>query len=84
MYRIEAPWQWDERHYGYGLWMTKRNGEMFRQYVVGGDPGVAFISGVFPAAYNGNTVDITIIGNTEDPAWGLSNALTAALFPEKS
>lgn len=68
----------DGKHYGYGVWIDQRDGAVFRQGVVGADPGVAFVSGVFPAHH----AEITIIGNTESPTWGLSEALTAALFPE--
>lgn len=38
-----------ENYYGYGVWITKRDGEMFKYHVMGYDPGVSFHSAVYPA-----------------------------------
>lgn len=52
-------------HYGYGVWIRKEGGQIKRRYAQGEDPGVSFISAVYPAL----NVELTIIGNTESGAW---------------
>ncbi|WP_342561932.1 serine hydrolase [Paenibacillus sp. FSL R7-0345] len=36
-------------HYGYGVWITKRDGEVYKYHVMGYDPGVSFHSAYYPA-----------------------------------
>ncbi|KWW21096.1 penicillin-binding protein [Peribacillus simplex] len=36
-------------YYGYGLWISKKNGEIFKYHIMGYDPGVSFHSAVYPA-----------------------------------
>jgi len=66
----------EDRYYGYGVWMIKRNDTVATYYVEGWDPGVAFISAFDPES---ETL-ITIIGNTNKPVWpiyeGIKDALT--------
>lgn len=35
-------------HYGYGIWIDQRDGEIFKYYLMGYDPGANFHSAVFP------------------------------------
>ncbi|MFD0712160.1 serine hydrolase domain-containing protein [Paenibacillus sp. GCM10027626] len=36
-------------HYGYGVWITIINNEIFKYFVMGGDPGVVIQSSYYPA-----------------------------------
>ncbi|MEI5909302.1 serine hydrolase [Bacillus spongiae] len=38
----------DEEYYGYGIWIRKRNGEIYKYHVMGYDPGVSFHSSFYP------------------------------------
>ncbi|MRN53505.1 serine hydrolase domain-containing protein [Paenibacillus monticola] len=38
-----------EEYYGYGVWITMQNGELFKFHLMGADPGVSFRSAVYPA-----------------------------------
>ncbi len=49
----------EESHYGYGVWIKKDEGEIFKYHVMGYDPGVSFHSGFYPV--NGSTV--TVLSN---------------------
>lgn len=48
-------------YYGYGLWIVKRNDNIYKYYITGSDPGVSFESVV----YSNEEVKITILGNKE-------------------
>ncbi|OKP95755.1 serine hydrolase [Paenibacillus sp. P46E] len=39
-----------EEYYGYGVWITKRSGEIYKYHVTGYDPGVSFHSAYYPAS----------------------------------
>jgi CubicO group peptidase (beta-lactamase class C family) len=65
----------DDRYYGYGVWLLKPEETVTRVYALGGDPGVAFISAVFPLAQ----VEITCLANTDGALWSLFPALVEAL-----
>ena len=54
----------EDTHYGYGLWLKQRPGDSLAYYMLGGDPGVVFYSGCYPAA----GVQFTLLANTEEPA----------------
>jgi CubicO group peptidase (beta-lactamase class C family) len=43
-----------EGYYGYGVWITIRDGKVFRFHIMGYDPGVSFRSAIYPAS--GETV----------------------------
>jgi CubicO group peptidase (beta-lactamase class C family) len=66
----------DERHYGYGLWMAARDGEVSRYSSTGADPGVAFVS----ARFSTGDVEMTILGNTESDAWPLFAVLKQSIL----
>lgn len=40
----------NEEYYGYGVWITKRNGEALKYHLMGYDPGVSFHSAFYPAS----------------------------------
>ncbi|MNC59972.1 hypothetical protein D3C75_1098170 [compost metagenome] len=39
-----------DNYYGYGVWITKLNGEVYKYHVMGFDPGVSFRSAFYPAS----------------------------------
>ncbi|OAB42839.1 serine hydrolase domain-containing protein [Paenibacillus glacialis] len=45
----------DDDFYGYGMWIGKKNGGIFKYHVMGYDPGVSFHSGYYPSS------DITLV-----------------------
>ncbi|MCC3355843.1 serine hydrolase domain-containing protein [Bacillus sp. REN16] len=45
----------DEEYYGYGIWISKRENEIFKYHVMGYDPGVSFASSYYPGP------DITLV-----------------------
>ncbi|WP_449537520.1 serine hydrolase domain-containing protein [Ferdinandcohnia sp. Marseille-Q9671] len=45
----------DDEYYGYGVWITKKETEIFKYHVMGYDPGVSFASSYYPAS------DITLV-----------------------
>lgn len=61
----------DNRHYGYGVWLTVDDGAVSRYYGVGADPGVAFVSAQFVL----HDTELTVIGNTDSDAWPIFGAV---------
>jgi len=61
----------DSNGYGYGVWLKHQAGVVNAFYVVGEDPGVSFLSRVYPAT---NRL-LTILGNTDSAAWPVARAL---------
>jgi CubicO group peptidase (beta-lactamase class C family) len=39
-----------EEYYGYGVWITLQDGEIFKYHLMGSDPGVSFRSAFYPAS----------------------------------
>lgn len=48
-------------YYGYGIWIIKRNDNIYKYYITGSDPGVSFESAVYP----NEKIEVTILGNQE-------------------
>lgn len=48
-------------YYGYGIWIIKRNDTIYKYYITGSDPGVSFVSAVYP----NEQIEVTILGNRE-------------------
>ena len=48
-------------YYGYGIWIMKRNDDIYKYYITGSDPGVSFQSSVYP----NEKIEVTILGNRE-------------------
>lgn len=63
----------EQGYYGYGIWMQCANGKVHRYYGVGADPGVSFVTTLFPA----QQTEMTVIGNTEDGTWPVANGIVA-------
>ena len=63
----------DTAHYGYGMWIKKQRDTLERFYALGCDPGVTFISAVFPQ----KDLLATVIGNSDDAGWAMWDALEA-------
>ena len=61
--------------YGYGVWMTMKDDEVVSYYATGWDPGVAFISRVFPQS----SLEITVLANTNKPAFEVYRAIIKAI-----
>jgi CubicO group peptidase (beta-lactamase class C family) len=57
----------DETHHGYGLWIAKQAGAIQAYYMLGEDPGAAFISVLYPAT----GLQFTLIGNTVPETWAM-------------
>lgn len=55
-------------YYGYGVWIIKRETEVFKYYLTGADPGVRFISSVYPK----ESLEITIVSNREFGPYDIS------------
>lgn len=47
--------------YGYGIWMIKTNDTICKYYITGSDPGVSFMSAVYPK----EQIEVIILGNRE-------------------
>jgi CubicO group peptidase (beta-lactamase class C family) len=61
--------------YGLGLWINDVAPERF-YYVVGDDPGVNFLSGVYP----NSGLQITLLANGNDVLWPLHKVIRAEIF----
>jgi len=61
--------------YGYGVWITMRDNDVASYYVTGWDPGVAFISRVFP----GSKIEVTLLANANRPAFDIYRAVIRAI-----
>lgn len=48
-------------YYGYGIWIIKRDDNVYKYYITGSDPGVTFQSAVYP----NKEIQISILGNRE-------------------
>lgn len=58
-------------YYGYGIWIMKRNDEIYKYYITGSDPGVSFVSSVYP----NEEIEVTILGNREFSTYELIKEL---------
>ena len=63
----------DNVYYGYGVWIKKQRDAIERFYALGCDPGVTFISAVFPQ----KDLLATVIGNSDGAGWAMWDALEA-------
>ncbi|MDP5275689.1 hypothetical protein [Chengkuizengella axinellae] len=48
-----------DENYGYGVWIRKKNNEVFKYHVMGYDPGVSFHSSFYPKS----EVKMVIVSN---------------------
>jgi CubicO group peptidase (beta-lactamase class C family) len=62
--------------YGYGIWINKRNNQIFKYHVMGYDPGVCFHSAVYPEL----GVKIAITCNQSSGAFPVMKVIEVDLF----
>ncbi|MCL4352641.1 MAG: beta-lactamase family protein [Firmicutes bacterium] len=58
-------------YYGYGVWIDQRDGEIFKYYLMGYDPGANFHSAVFPCL----ETMVVVCSNQTDGAFGMMKAI---------
>ncbi len=78
--KVAADNAGDNRHYGYGIWLTMDQDLVSRYYGVGADPGVSFIS----ARFLGQDAELTVIGNTENDAWPVFGAVESIILGDSA
>lgn len=64
-----------EVHYGYGIWVNKRNNRIFKYHVMGYDPGVSFHSSVYPD-YD---IKLVVPSNKESGTFDVTKAIEGLL-----
>ncbi|RIX48709.1 class C beta-lactamase-related serine hydrolase [Paenibacillus nanensis] len=72
----------EKSRYGYGVWMTYMNGELFKYYVMGSDPGVTMVSSAYAGAQPG--CQLHVLGNIERGAGAISSRIDSALAAVRS
>lgn len=65
----------DDEYYGYGIWITKREGEIFKYHLMGYDPGVSFHSSVYP----NSGLKLVIPSNKEKGPYGITREIEKEL-----
>lgn len=65
----------DEEYYGYGIWITKRDGDIFKYHLMGYDPGVSFHSSVYP----NNGIKLVIPSNKGKGPYAITCEIEKAL-----
>lgn len=65
----------DEEFYGLGIWLELREKEIFKAHVMGFDPGVSFMSGVYPK----HGIQLVVISNQESGPYPITLAVEEAM-----
>jgi CubicO group peptidase (beta-lactamase class C family) len=65
----------EDTSYGYGIWIKQEKGEPLAYYMLGEDPGVAFVSGIYPAS----RIQFSLMGNTVSATWPMLRCITPIL-----
>lgn len=73
--QVETTWKPPYTHYGYGVWIERKENEVRKYFVEGSDPGVALRSAVYPD----HGLILTVIGNTGSALWPLYRELEKIL-----
>ncbi|KGX90150.1 serine hydrolase domain-containing protein [Pontibacillus marinus] len=60
-----------EINYGYGVWMNKRNTDIYKYHVMGYDPGVSFRSSVYP----NHNIKLVVPSNKESGPFEITKAI---------
>jgi len=68
---VRAETHGDDVLYGHGVWLKKSGDTVTRIVVLGEDPGVSFVSCLFPE----RELQVTVIGNTAEGAWPVYRAI---------
>ena len=58
-------------YYGYGIWIIKREEGIYKYYLTGSDPGVTFMSAIYPE----KDIVVNILGNREFSSFELSKKI---------
>lgn len=66
----------EKTRYGYGVWMTYMNGELFKYYVMGSDPGVTMVSSAYAAQPD---CQLHVLGNIDRGAGAISSRIDSIL-----
>lgn len=62
-------------YYGYGIWIIKREDKIYKYYLQGEDPGVTFISSIYPS----EKMVFSLLGNKEFGSFGISKVFEEEL-----
>lgn len=63
-------------HYGYGVWITIINQEIFKYFVMGGDPGVEMLSSYYPKL----NAQVHVLANVDKGAGLIASKIDEELF----
>ncbi|RKQ33201.1 serine hydrolase domain-containing protein [Oceanobacillus halophilus] len=66
----------EDTYYGYGIWIDKQDGEIFKYHVMGYDPGVSFHSAFYP----NNGLKLVIPSNKSEGAYSILEKIEEHLF----
>lgn len=66
----------EKLRYGYGVWMSFMNEELFKYYVMGSDPGVTMVS----SAYAKTGCQLHVLGNIERGAGAISSKVDTIIL----
>ncbi len=72
---VKVESEGEDIYYGYGLWINQDEHKNQEVYILGGDAGVSFKSGINRA----KNLQTTIISNTTSGVWGILKDLDTAL-----
>lgn len=61
----------DDDYYGYGIWISKKNDEIFKYHIMGYDPGVNFRSAVYPE----KNIQLVITSNKEYGGYAITKEI---------
>ncbi|NUU79569.1 MULTISPECIES: serine hydrolase domain-containing protein [Paenibacillus] len=65
----------DETYYGQGVWIDRKEGDIFKVHVMGFDPGVSFMSSVYPD----HATQLVVLSNKESGPYPITLAVQEAL-----
>jgi len=75
---IEAKGEGEDVFYGYGVFIQKRRDDILAYFICGEDPGVSFLSAVYP----GHDMALTVLANANARVGALFRELSAYVQPE--
>jgi CubicO group peptidase (beta-lactamase class C family) len=70
----------EDEYYGYGVWISKQHGEVFKYHLMGYDPGVSFTSAFYPA----HRVTFAALCNRSRGAYRMMQAVESFLAGEQT
>ncbi|CAH2212487.1 serine hydrolase domain-containing protein [Tepidibacter aestuarii] len=66
----------DDCYYGFGVWVTKKEGKIYKYCIMGRDPGVSFRSSI----YIDNNIQVNVLGNTNWGGYAITNRIEEELI----